>query len=125
MGSYRTVGEFSDTPGNDTFLVQFFSSDVGVFDLASGINSDFATCTQCIVFREDDQNPPGPRYFQAEGTLELEPGSAPFSGVVNVSLSGVTLVESTFDPNSAPPFASTTVPGGDCFVIEDVSLSTP
>ena len=124
-GSYRAVGEFSETPGVDTFLMQFYAPDVGVFDLGSGVNSDFATCTQCIVFREDDQTPPGPRYYQSEGSLELDAGSAPLGGVVNATLVGVTLVESTFDPNSTPPFASMPVPGGGCFVIEDVTLSYP
>lgn len=125
MASYRAVGEFTDAAGVDTFLLQFFAPDVGLFDLAAGLNNNFATCEQCIVFREDDQVPPGPRYFQSEGSLELDRASAPFGGSITASLVGVTLVESTFDPDSTPPFVSTPVPGGGCFVIEDVTLSTP
>jgi len=96
---------------NDGLFLQFFSPATGVFDLADPPNDNYLTCDQCIIANEDEELV---YYFQSEGSMEVL--QDPTTGVLEVTLTGVRLIEVTLDPDTAE---STPVPNGGCVDIVD------
>ncbi len=98
-------------PEPDDFQIEFYSAAVGTFDLASGIEANFATCERCVLLSEDIQGVQGMKsYFPDAGALTIS--TAPGAPELAIGLSGLRLVEVTIDPDT---LVSTPVPGGACF----------
>lgn len=122
----EAAGSFYYDPifgGSERLYVQSFSPELDVFDLASGVNANYATCEQCVLV-VDDISAENPRYFfQTTGTMLVNDGSAPVGTppTIDVQLIGVTLREVTLDPET---WRSTLVPGGDCYTIPAAWLGT-
>jgi hypothetical protein len=102
----------------DLISFEFYKSggtpELGVFDLASGVNANYATCEQCVlVFRDFVADKPTKVFFQTSGILKVDgpavPGVAPDLSLVwsNLHLAEVTIDETTFE--------STLVPNGECY----------
>ncbi|MCC6621926.1 MAG: hypothetical protein IT385_11760 [Deltaproteobacteria bacterium] len=87
----------------------------GEFDLASGVNSSFATCEQCILLSEDDGET---WFFQYRGELTVDEDTRIFDDppVFEGEVYDVLLREVTIDPNT---YVSTWVPGGRCYRIDN------
>ncbi len=99
-------------PEPDDFQIEFYNPAVGTFNLASGIETNFATCEHCVLLSEDIQGVQGLKsYFPDAGALTIS--TAPGPQELAIALSGLRLVEVTIDPNT---FISTPVPGGACLV---------
>jgi hypothetical protein len=106
----------------DVVSFEFYSPDfdyprTGTFDLGAGVDTNYATCQQCILVYQDYTDPATPTktFFQTAGSITISsqtvPGLAPSVGL---SLTGVTVAEVTIDPNT---FVSTLVPDGACYTI--------
>ncbi len=123
LGSlFRTLGVSPiGGPNDDMLQLEFYSNDPGVFDLASPINSSYATCNQCVrVFQDVDSDDGSSvkQFFQQSGSVLLNAPPLDPAGVSG-SLTNVTLVEVTVDQD----FVSTPVPGGDCLTIGTAQLT--
>lgn len=104
-------GSLAGGPTIDEMDAEFFSAAVGSFDLATGVNNNYATCEQCVTFYRDYTDPVQHKlFFQSAGLLTIDqvPGIDPLT----VELSNTRLVEVTIDPDT---FESTPVPGGECY----------
>lgn len=94
----------------------------GTFDLASGGDANYATCSRCLRVATDALAASGAKqFFQQSGTLTLPAGSNHIAGVINATLTDVTLVEVTIAPS--PSFVSTPVPNGQCLHIASATVS--
>ncbi|MFO0552957.1 MAG: hypothetical protein U0271_31505 [Polyangiaceae bacterium] len=103
----------------------FDGDQTGTFDLSMGGDSNYATCSRCVRVTEDGGG--AKVYFQTGGTLVVDATSDQLNGTVHGSLSDVTLVEVTIDPNT---YESTPVAGGACLhlaaaPVEFVTLPPP
>jgi hypothetical protein len=96
--------------------MEFYSPDVGTFDLGSGGNANYASCLQCIIAYVEGS---GPAFFQSAGTLKVS--KDPTSSALDAELVDVTLVQVTIDYVT---FESTPIPGGDCLQISSAHLLT-
>jgi len=105
----------------DIISFEFYSQATGTFNLAIGNDSNYATCTQCVLIFQDLNGPQDAQqtFFQTGGTLTIDMNTVPgIADDVGLSWSNVTLAEVTIDPTT---FTSTLVPGGDCYtVVADV-----
>ncbi|MFT6158383.1 MAG: hypothetical protein ACJARS_000141, partial [bacterium] len=99
-----------DVGGTGELQAQFYSTDTGTFSLNTGLNANFETCEQCLLYFEDEGTTV---FFQSAGAINIVDN--PQDGDVAMTLAGVQLVESTFS-DSTPP-VSTPVPGGECLEI--------
>lgn len=107
-------------PEPDDFQIEFYSPDVGTFDMASGDEANFATCKHCVLLSEDIEGIQGGKsYFPDAGALSIS--TAPGPQDLAIVLSGLRLVEVTIDPNT---FISTPVPGGACLVQVNAPIFT-
>jgi len=87
----------------------------GTFDLASALNSNYATCDQCVlVYRDFVTGNASQTFFQTAGTLTVDAATIPGSDPITMTWQNVHLIEVTLDPVS---FESTPVPNGDCYDI--------
>ena len=82
----------------------------GTFDLSTGGNTNYATCSQCVYLRASSNRIDTRVFFQASGTIDVHPDSDTVNGSVDATLTDVTLIEVTFDPN----YMTEPVPGGSC-----------
>lgn len=90
----------------------------GTFDLGTGGDADYATCSRCFTAGNAAVG-----LFQAAGTLTVDPASTHLAdGGLVASVTGLVLVESLFDPGSG---ASTPVEGGLCFTLDQASFAVP
>lgn len=100
-------------PQPDLFPIELYSDgSAGTFDLGAGIDSNYSTCSHCVlIYRDIQGDVPGKVFYQSAGTLTLnQPAGA---ATLDFSVSGLHLVEVTLDPNT---FASTPVPDGECYI---------
>jgi hypothetical protein len=95
--------------------------DVGTFDLSAGADANLATCSRCVTLSQDI-DATGPTFFQQSGSLTVAAGSDQLNGAVDATLTNVTLIEVTVDPDT---FQSTPVPGGACLHIASAVVSMP
>jgi hypothetical protein len=103
----------------DIISFEFYSQATGTFNLAIGNDSNFKTCTQCVVIYQDLNGPNDPQknFFQTGGTLTIDMNTVPgVAADVGLSWTNLTLAEVTIDPDT---FTSTLVPGGDCYTVVD------
>ena len=100
-------------------LELFFFDDAasGVIDLGSPFNSNWATCTECVLIELDWDGPAPRHFFQTSGTMTIAPASNLEDGPFTVGIDGLNLVEVSYDPNDGH---TTPVPGGACI---DVTVS--
>jgi len=108
----------------DRLRVSFQDDETtGTVDLASPFNSNWATCTQCVL-ADVDWNGEGVRhFFQSAGVMTIEAGSNLSDGPLSLGIVGLRLVEVTYDPNDGH---SIPVPNGACIdVTVSPDLSTP
>lgn len=125
--SSRYEGGFTTALGaealQDIFSLQFYIDEttvqtelaIGSYDLGSGKNKNFATCTECALIFED-YDPEGgtiaKRYFQYDGAIEIsevKEGTLESKGTISARLVEVTIESGTF--------VSTPVPGGTCYEV--------
>ncbi|HPA58140.1 MAG TPA: hypothetical protein PLT70_12015, partial [bacterium] len=101
----------------DVISFQFYTEDyspvpelpAGTYDLGTGINTNFNSCSECVLIFEDEY---AKTYFQQSGTLtitENKAGTIETKGTLTAKLVEVTIAED---------FTSTPVAGGGCFEIE-------
>ncbi len=101
----------------DELAIEFYEVDgapfpTGTVDLSAGDDASYATCSTCVLYREDfGDEGPARTFFQQSGTANL--GATSFPAPTG-DLTDVKLVEVTIDPDT---FASTPVPGGACYHI--------
>jgi hypothetical protein len=128
-GSYEIyqVGPLQDTDLGyggvlpDVISFEFYANGApitaGTFDLGSGDNANYATCSQCVrVIMDIDTGTGVPQkiFYQTGGTLTVDAMTLPGSDPIVLSWQNVTLAEVYIDPST---FESTLVPNGDCFTI--------
>jgi hypothetical protein len=93
----------------------FDGEATGTFDLGSGADADYATCSRCFTAGNRAVG-----LFQSEGTLTVDPASSHLAdGALVASVTGLVLVESLFDPETG---ASVPVEGGLCFTLDQADL---
>jgi len=104
----------------DIISFEFYSQATGTFNLAIGNDSNYATCTQCVLIFQDlnVSQVPQKSFFQTGGTLKIDMNTVPGVATdVGLSWSNLTLAEVTIDPDNN--FTSTLVPNGDCYTVQD------
>lgn len=111
MYSYDIArGNFSGGPEEDALELLLFSSVApATVELGSGVNANWESCSECLLFNEDLDGVNSARMlFQASGQLTL--GAAPGAATMPLTFQSVRLVEVTIDDMEH----STPVPGGKC-----------
>lgn len=91
----------------------------GVHEFGGGIQTDFETCSVCLLLIDDLE---GPYYFQASGRITVGAGTSADAGQLEMSFEDVILEEVSLDTltnHSAP------VSNGRGARIEDTTVSTP
>jgi hypothetical protein len=114
-----------DTLELELYEMESYKQAPGTFDLASKLDSDYATCNHCVLVYED-QDPDtldfARTYYAESGTLALDSvTSDPVSSDCKGSLASVKLVEVTIDPDT---YEITKVAGGKCLFIVSASWDT-
>ena len=111
---------FSWSIGEDPMVKVFFNGDeglttpkVGTYDLGSGNNANYATCTECVLVHSDFVDETYKTFFQESGTIVVKSYNET-SKIIEGTISA-RLVEVTMDDNT---LESTPVPDGACFEIE-------
>ncbi len=105
----------------DYFDFMFFNAgnqDTGTSDLGAAPDDNYATCERCLQLCMDVNQSTfdcDKWFFQSAGTIVVN--APPEDGALDVTVSGLRVVESVVDPDT---FESTPVPGGQCF---DLSFS--
>ena len=124
---YFAYVEFGNTSMSDDFQMQFFQNSngkisTGTYDLSSGKNANYSTCTECVLAYQD-YNESTDKYtklfFQKSGTLKLP--KATTNGAALVGTISAKLIEVTIDPSN--DYTSTPVSGGACLEIETGSFN--
>ncbi|MFO0749568.1 MAG: hypothetical protein U1F43_28440 [Myxococcota bacterium] len=85
-------------PLPDAVVLEFYSNATGTFDLATGGNDNYATCDQCIRIVQDIDPSDASKtrhFFQAGGTMIIDPSTPPEEGRLDVQLVDLKLVEVT------------------------------
>lgn len=123
--SYEGTASVGDKSLEDTFSIQFYEEDptkareeikVGTYDLGSGLNANYSTCTECALIYEDyDQESGGyaKSFFQMEGTIEItevKEGTIESKGKITAKVVEVSV--------NSESFVSTPVEGGGCYEIQ-------
>lgn len=122
--SYGYTPNTGDTNLPDEGWIEFWSNEsTGTFDLSVDPDDSYATCEHCVrVFEDIDQdNNIARQYFQSSGTMEITDATDLLNGVSAGSLTDVTLVEVTIDPNT---YESTPVADGSCLHISSFQWDT-
>ena len=99
-------------------------TETGTFVLGQGDESNYSTCTHCIVVDQDAGSATSRKFFPTSGTMTIDPSTPPISVSTKGfkgKLEGVELHEVTIGP--APDFLSTPVPGGGCLYVVDQPLN--
>ena len=119
--------EFGSSSKSDDFQMQFFQNSngkisTGTYDLGSGKNANYKTCTECVLAYQDyneSTDEYAKLFFQKSGTLKLT--KATTSGAALAGTISATLIEVTIDPDNE--YTSTPVSGGACLEIEAGSFN--
>ena len=122
--TYEGSTSVGDETLEDLFSLQFYKEDlspqdaltVGTYDLATGLNENYSSCTECTLIYEDlaeDGSGYAKYFYQMEGTLEItevKEGTMESKGTLTAKVVEVTIDGSTYE--------STPVAGGACYEIE-------
>jgi hypothetical protein len=110
---------------------QFYSGDnfdgqqPGSFELGTGVDDNYATCGRCVLVERDAAavgSAGNTRFYATSGTLDIDDGSEHMDGRPSLTISDVTFVEVTIDPDT---YVSTPVEDGDCYHVASYSLELP
>ena len=95
----------------------------GVFDLADGNDTNYATCDHCLLLREDldAMGVPAKTYYPRSGTVKVTAVQSPPTPSFAMSLEDVEFVEVTIEPKTD---LSVLVQGGGCFRITSAEWDT-
>jgi hypothetical protein len=93
----------------------YSGSDLGTFQLGTGLDANYSTCSRCVVATVDELK----WFFATEGTLKFELDSDQMNRNGHGTLRNVVLREATYDPTT---YESTLVSGGDCYTIANGDL---
>lgn len=127
MDSFSAVGSGGSDP---RATIQFYQDPVthkitaGTYDLGSGKNLQYKTCTECVFVYSDmfvnasGYNEYAKKYFQHDGTLTVS--SVDEENRIKGTLTA-RIFEATFDNKLMMNF----VAGGKCFEVESAVLDTP
>lgn len=122
----QLVGSAEDFLGLQFYSgTNFDGQATGTFELGTGIDSNYSSCGRCVLVERDAPNlgsAGNARFFATSGTLDIDAGSEHMDGRASLSLSDVTLVQVTIDPDS---YVSTPVSGGGCYHITSYSMELP
>ena len=116
--TYEGSTSVGDETLEDLFSLQFYKEDlspqdaltVGTYDLATGLNENYTSCTECTLIYEDlaeDGSGYAKYFYQMEGTLEItevKEGTMESKGTLTAKVVEVTIDGSTYE--------STPVAGG-------------
>ncbi|MCC6621255.1 MAG: hypothetical protein IT385_08370 [Deltaproteobacteria bacterium] len=100
----------------DALVLEFYTNETGLFDLAAGENKSYATCDQCVRIVQDiDAEGAQPKhFFQKAGKVLIDEATPPEEGYLNVELQDLELVEvKIFADYHTEPVA-----GGACYKAE-------
>jgi hypothetical protein len=92
----------------------------GTFEIEGGVDASYATCSRCLLVYEDDDDIVPPNFFAMGGTITVAADSEHMDGQPNITLSDVTLVESTILQKL--PFTSTPIENARCLHIESAVI---
>ncbi|MFO0613851.1 MAG: hypothetical protein U0414_14760 [Polyangiaceae bacterium] len=98
----------------------FNGQNTGTFDLSMGGDDNYETCSRCVRGISDVVSGTSKQFFQQSGTMTIPAGSMHLNGTINATLTDVTLIEVTIDPNT---FVSTPVPNGACLHIASANVA--
>lgn len=110
---------------DDILAIEFYASDTGSFELGTGDNANYATCSQCVLIYADIDPSTGPAatYFQSAGSITVDPAHAPGDADIAVTITGLKLEEVDIAQGD---YTSTPVEGGACFnQTGSANLKTP
>ena len=138
-GNYYASVKLGDESLDDQLILGIFQNNAdgssvatGEYDLGSEVNSNYETCTECVLVGEDyvqgaSENENGhftKNYFQKSGTLKIE--AVDNDSNIKGTLAAV-LIEVTIADDDT--YRSTPVEGGACLEIEtspfDTGVCTP
>jgi hypothetical protein len=114
----------------DLFSIQFYDDPgtydgvaTGVFMLGFGGDSNYASCSRCLLAYQDEGETAEKIFFQTSGTLTVAPFSLQMDGFPEYTFTDVTLREVTIGAGSR----STVTPGGAClhFASQSFSIEPP
>jgi hypothetical protein len=107
------------SPSADVLDLEFWgSNELGSFELGHGIDATFSTCEHCFVINVADGTYYGRNFFGVDGTLDVNAGSVPLSGILDASATNVTFIE--VEDNLVTP-----VTGGECLHLETATWLLP
>lgn len=116
-----------DSTDTDQLDLEFYGSGfdamyngetTGTFDLSMGNDTNYATCSRCVLVYQDPNADAPKIFFATSGTMTLDAASKHISGTINGTLTDVKLVEVTIDDS----FNSTPVAGGACLHLASLSM---
>jgi len=125
--SFYAIGSGGSDP---RATIQFYQDPVtnkitaGTYDLGSGKNLQYKTCTECVLVYSDmflnasGYNEYAKKYFQHDGTLTV-------SSVDEVNRIKGTLTARIFEATFDNKLMMNFVAGGKCFEVESAVLDTP
>ncbi len=108
----------------DFYLNNEYDGDaVGVFQLGTGDEANFASCSRCVFIGQDEGSNGAKAYFYAEsGTMNIASDSLQMSGHPDVQFTDVLFREVTIDFMDTN--VSTNVPGGRCLHLATAALKS-
>lgn len=100
---------------------EYDGESTGTFELGSGAEENYASCSRCVWLGEDvgDSGDAKRYYFAKSGTLAIAADSDQGNGYPDLQLSDVLLTEVTLDSDT---HVSTEVSGGRCLHLTSASL---
>jgi hypothetical protein len=107
-----TLGTMIGGALEDKGSLQFYDlTTTGTVDLSAGDQSNYSTCTTCVLVFEDIDPMAGATktYYQKSGTVTLGATTPP---AITGSITDLTLIEVTIDSTD---YTSTPVDGGGCY----------
>ncbi|HEV8247544.1 MAG TPA: hypothetical protein VGP93_17325, partial [Polyangiaceae bacterium] len=123
---YMTFSPALGAADDDLLSLEFFDGSgydgalTGSFTLGQGNEANYATCSRCVMVRQDALAAGQVNYFATAGTMTVSPSSAQMSGSPDVTLTDVTLVQVTVDPTT---YVSTPVQQGSCLHLSSATLA--
>jgi hypothetical protein len=113
---------YDDADLEDLVRFDFYTAETGDFDLTVAPNDNIQTCEQCFYALTDivpgkEQDVPTHIYYQSAGSVAV--AADPQGGALDITTTGVRLVEVTFDMEGVP----TPVEDGGCIDIVDGAIT--
>ena len=113
LGGNRDLGLGGPLP--DAVIFELYGAQTGTFDLGSGGNENYQTCSQCLRFVQDIDATGATQaknFFQKGGVLTVAEATPPAATSLRITLQDVEMIEVTI---RAADFLTTPVSGGSCY----------